>query len=173
MEKILLCGPPGIGKTTVIKRLAEHLAGSACGFYTEEIRKFGSRLGFRIVSLDGKSGLLAHVARADGPRVGKFRVDVAQFEDVALPALGEKGEVVLVDEIGKMELHSEHFKMAVDRLFEGERSVIATVASASHSFTDRLKRRPDVDLFEVTRYNRFRLPEVILARLGKPSPYQY
>lgn len=167
-----MTGAPGIGKTTVIKRLAEHLT-VACGFYTEEIRQFGTRLGFRIVSLDGKHGLLAHMARAHGPRVGKFRVDVEQFESIALPAIEEKGEIVLVDEIGRMELYSEHFKLAVERLFEGVRSVIATVQAASDSFVDRLKRRPDVDVYEVTRYNRFRLPEVILTRLGKPSPYQF
>jgi nucleoside-triphosphatase len=166
-EKILLTGEPGVGKTTVIKKLAEALRPHACGFYTEEILKFGSRLGFHIVTLDGKIGLLAHVGREEGPRVGKFRVDVPRFEELALPALEEKGDVILIDEIGKMELHSEFFKLALDRIFEGERSVIATVMPDSNAFADRIKRRPDVDMFEVNRYNRTRLPAIILSRLDR------
>lgn len=169
--RILLRGRPGVGKTTVVARLAERLlAGGVpvAGFLTREVRAGAARRGFLVESFDGRKGVLADV-RIPGPvRVGKYGVDVAAFDRVALPALegAPPGAVVLVDELGKMELASPRFRAAVEELLERPVPVVATVHVHRHPFTDALAARPDVELVEVTPANRDRLPEDLAARLA-------
>src|ERR671922_1243146 len=88
--KILLEGRPGVGKTTVARRLAEHLRAadvSLRGFTTEELREGRRRVGFAVETFAGERATLAHVDLPGPPRVSKYGVDVAAFERVALPAL--------------------------------------------------------------------------------------
>ena len=78
---LLITGLPGTGKTTLLVRLARSLAEfRPAGFYTEEIRERGERLGFRLMSLDGRKGILAHVEFRGKERVGRYCVDVKGFE---------------------------------------------------------------------------------------------
>jgi nucleoside-triphosphatase len=84
---LLLMGVPGIGKTTVIRRVAARLKGRRLGgFYTEEIREDGVRRGFRLVEFDDTVRVIAHVDFPKVHRVGKYRVDVEAI-DVAVDRL--------------------------------------------------------------------------------------
>jgi nucleoside-triphosphatase len=168
--RILVEGRPAVGKTTVARRLAGllHAAGvPLVGFFTEEIREGGRRVGFALETLDGTRGVLAHVELAGPPRVGKYGVDLPAFERLALPALSSPPAegVVLIDELGKMELASQAFRSAVSALLEKPVTVVVTVHVARHPFTDALKRRPDVELVRVTAHNRDELPAQLAARL--------
>lgn len=168
-RRILLEGRPGIGKTTVARSLVGLVrdAGVAvAGFTTEEIRERGRRVGFAIETASGERGMLAHISLPGPPRVGKYGVDLAAFERLALPALEGPGSVVVVDELGKMELASDGFRAAVERLFAAERPVVATVHAYRHPVTDRLKARRDVELIEVTESTRDALPEKLARRLA-------
>jgi nucleoside-triphosphatase len=142
------------------------------GFTTEELRESGRRVGFAVESFDGERAVLAHVELPGPPRVSRYGVDLEAFEGVALPALDRAGEdeLVVVDELGKMELASEPFRAAVSRLFERSGPIVATVQSARHPFTDALKRRDDVELVTVTRSNRDELPERLAAALSGRDP---
>jgi nucleoside-triphosphatase len=119
--------------------------------------------------------VLAHVDFPGPLRVGKYAVDVEAFEAVALPALsgpGPKG-VVVIDELGKMELASNAFRKAVEAAFEGDAPVVATVHLFRHPFTDALKARPDVETIRVRETNRDELPERLLAAVlprRRPRP---
>src|SRR2546421_12272067 len=88
-QKILLSGRPGCGKTTLIKRLVSHLAQSAGGFYTEEIRDGGTRVGFKIVTLDGDEVVFAHMEIEGSARLGKYRLDLSALEAVGVRAVRE------------------------------------------------------------------------------------
>jgi nucleoside-triphosphatase len=172
--KILLEGRPGAGKSTVAQRLAELLGGEGVrvgGFVTGELRESGRRVGFEVEAFDGERAILAHVSLPGPPRVGRYGVDLEAFERVALPALDAAGEadVVVVDELGKMELASERFRAAVSELFDGTLPVVATVHAFAHPFTDALKRRAGVECHRVTRDTRDALPIELAARLsGSP-----
>ncbi len=158
--QILLTGRPGVGKTTVIRRALELIGPvEAAGFYTEEVRAKGRRVGFDVVTLDGRRGALAR-AGGGGPRVGRYGVDVDCFERLGVAAL-ESGlaggaELLVVDEIGKMELFSERFVAMLERVFDrdGGWSVLGTVMRARHPKVEWLWERSDVEILEVTEGNR-------------------
>jgi nucleoside-triphosphatase len=167
--RLLIEARPGAGKTTALSRLAEWLsdAGVALsGFLTREMREDGRRVGFEIETFGGERGLLAHVDIKGPPRVGRYGVDLEEFERLALPALEAPGDgVVLIDELGKMELASERFREAVHALFESPVPIAATVHTARHPFTDALKRRRGVSTIRLSAANRDRLPSEVAERL--------
>jgi nucleoside-triphosphatase len=149
-------------------RLAELLRDAGVplsGFLTREMREDGRRVGFEIETFAGERGLLAHVDIKGGPRVGRYGVDLEEFERVALPSLKHPGGVVLIDELGKMELASERFREEVLALFERDLPLVATVHTARHAFTDELKRRADVSTMRLTASNRADLPAQLLDLL--------
>jgi len=115
-ENILLTGPPGAGKTTLIMRVIEKIKNMGVGgFYTEEIREKGVRTGFKILTLDGNEGILSHVDHDSRVRVGRYRVNIDDLENIAvksiLDSLGK--DTIIIDEVGRMELVSEKFRDAV------------------------------------------------------------
>jgi nucleoside-triphosphatase len=151
----LLTGPPGVGKTSVIRQAVTRLA--AGGFYTEEMRESGGRQGFRLVTLDGRSAMLAHIELKSPYRVGKYGVDVASLEQVGVAALRraiQEYPVVVIDEIGKMELFSEAFRQAVLEALESGKKVLGTIMLKPHPWADEIKRRPEVNLVWLSRDNR-------------------
>jgi nucleoside-triphosphatase len=169
--RLLIEGRPAIGKTTVVRRLAELLRAAGvpfAGFITEELREHGRRVGFAVATFDGAHAVLAHVDLPGPPRVGKYGVEVPAFERLALPALASAPDrrVVVIDELGKMELASKPFRAVVLEVLEQPVAVVATVHLARHPVTDGLKRRRDVELVRLTTRNRDELPAWLAARIG-------
>lgn len=156
-KNILITGLPGIGKTTVIKKLAEDLMclGPA-GFYTAEIREGGVRQGFELVGLNGVRGLLSHVDIKSIYRVGRYGVALGDFEIFLdhLELADPKSQVVIIDEIGKMECLSPKFKAVVRGVLDSQRPVIASIALRGGGFIAEVKHRSDVKLLEMTAGNR-------------------
>ena len=156
---LLLTGRPGVGKTTVVKAVVESLGEQAGGFYTEEICGPGGRKGFRLVTLDGQEAVMAHVnLRGRGrPRVSRYGVDVAAIERVGVTALRQAmqaGQIVVVDEIGKMELFCGPFKGVVLQAVGGSHTVVATVMAKPNPWVEGLRAMPNVALWTVTMKNR-------------------
>jgi nucleoside-triphosphatase len=169
--KVLIEGRPGSGKSTVAGRLADLLSERKIvvrGFVTDEVREAGARVGFTVRAFGGEEAMLAHVELPGPPRVGKYGVDVDAFERVALPALQSPPAdgVVVIDELGKMELASERFRARVLELLDAPVTAVATVHALRHPFTDELKSRPGVELIRLTRANRDALPSQLVERIG-------
>jgi nucleoside-triphosphatase len=171
LPKILITGRPGAGKTTVLRALAGRLGDAGVrvgGILTGEVREHGQRAGFTVEEIGGPVALMAHVRRADGPQVGRYRVDVAAFERIALPAIDRaiRGtQVIVIDEVGRMELASATFTARLPRLLAWHVPVIASMHLARHPVTDALATRPGIEVITVTGQNRERLPEQLAARL--------
>jgi len=168
--RLLLEGRPGIGKTMVTRRLVDLLRDARiplAGFVTHEIRVHGRREGFAVEAISGDRGVLAHLDLPGPPRVGRYGVDLATFERIALPTLAppEPGVVVVLDELGKMELASAAFRDVVSALWDRDVAVVATVQLHRHPLTDALKRRRGVRVLRVTEQTRDALPERLAARL--------
>jgi nucleoside-triphosphatase len=165
---LLITGAPGAGKTTLIRAVVAELPLRAGGFITEEIRDGGQRVGFRVSALDGRGGMLAHATAVRGPRVGRYQVDVPSFEAVGVAALEtatREADLVVVDEIGKMELCSPRFAPALEAALASRKPILGTILQASHPWTDGLKQRPTVELYRLTGRNREDLKDALLARL--------
>ena len=159
---LLLTGVPGIGKTTVIRKLATAMRQQQPGgFYTEEIRAAGRREGFRLIGFNHNQGIIAHVDSDHRYRVGKYGVNVAAINRLADSALGirEETDVYLIDEIGKMECLSDVFVQRIQSLLESNKTLIATVAIKGGGLIAAVKQWPGSELWEITRANRDTLPE--------------
>ncbi len=165
----LLSGEPGSGKTTIIKEVLSKVHKSAGGFYTEEIRSQGVRQGFQIITLDGQSAVLSHTGVRSPHRVGKYGVDTDSMDKVAVPALRQaiqSKDIIVIDEIGKMELFSPSFKDAVIEALQSEKKVLGTIMLASHPWADKIKELPEVEVIQVTRFNRSDVANKVLNWLG-------
>lgn len=155
-KNLLITGPPGCGKTTLVKGLIAQLRHlKPVGFYTEEIREGGIRTGFSLNGLDGKTSILAHVDVKSRYRVGKYGVDLEAFEEFmgTISFFNPNTQVVVIDEIGKMECFSAKFTRLLNDIFDSNTPVIATIALKGSEPIATIKRRPDVELFELTRQN--------------------
>ena len=177
MPAILVTGRPGSGKTTLVRQVVDSLDTPAGGFYTRETRgPDGRRTGFELVTLAGEVATLASVRIAGPHRVGRYGVDVEALERVGVPAIEravEAGHLVVIDEIGKMELLSKAFQRAVIDVFRRYRLLFGAIMQAPHPFADELKAQPDVFVFELTEQNRedirANVEIQLLAALGRLS----
>jgi nucleoside-triphosphatase len=170
---LLLTGSPGIGKTTVLMKVVDVLRESGIsvgGMISREVRKNGVRLGFEILEpMNNKRGWLAHIDQKDGPQVGKYRVNLHDLEGIGAAAIieaTEKCSVIVIDEIGPMELFSKKFKKAVKLALESGKIVMAVIhAKASDVLVDETKQREDSMIFAVTLNNRETLTEELVNQV--------
>ncbi|XP_022097961.1 cancer-related nucleoside-triphosphatase-like isoform X2 [Acanthaster planci] len=175
IRHVFLTGSPGVGKTTLIHKAIEQLQQSSLhlrGFYTEEVRAGGRRSGFDVITLSGRRGPLARVGQGRGPAVGQYTVDLASFESLALQELSTKdhgtstSSILIIDEIGKMELFSQGFIQLVRRhLSQSTCPILGTIPVPKGKplgLVEEVRSRKDVKVFMVTKENRNSLlPEIV------------
>jgi nucleoside-triphosphatase len=169
LPRVLLTGPPGCGKTTIVRGVVNLLSGvHMAGFYTEEVRSRAGRTGFRVVGLDGRTVRLA-TAGGEGPRIGRYGVHVGEFEALALSQLGASpdADLVVIDEIGKMECLSPAFVTLARRALNATVPLLGTVALAGGGLIAESKSIPGVTVLDVTRENRDRLPTELAERFRR------
>jgi nucleoside-triphosphatase len=172
---ILITGTPGIGKTTAITRTAKMLKSQGYkvgGAVTKEKREGDVRVGFEIQDLaTQKQGWLAHVRQPNGPRIGKYRVNLSDLETVGVNAIQnatKTADIIIIDEIGPMELCSQALKKAIIQTLGSTKPVIATVHyKATDAFVRNIKTRQDAEVYEVTSENRDIIHNLIMERITK------
>ncbi|XP_042542238.1 cancer-related nucleoside-triphosphatase [Dipodomys spectabilis] len=181
---VFLTGPPGVGKTTLIQKASQALQSSGVpvdGFYTEEVRQGGRRVGFDVVTLSGARGPLSRVGPEPllgkhGCRVGPYVVDLASFEQLVLPVLRNVGSgrgpgqrVCIIDEIGKMELFSQSFIQAVRQMLCAPGTVVLGTIPVPKgrplALVEEIRSRRDVTVLTVTKENRNQLLPEIVSRV--------
>lgn len=155
-RNILVTGPPRCGKSTLIERVVGRIEKPMTGFFTREIREGRDRVGFSITTLDGKKGLLAHKDTKSRFRVGKYGVNLDHIDQIAVPSMlpAKAEEIVVIDEIGKMECFSPLFRQTLVKVLDSENPVIGSIALKGDQFIEMVKEREDVLLVHVTEKNR-------------------
>jgi len=165
--KVLVSGPPGSGKTTLIEKVIRAIHVPVTGFLTREIREKGGRVGFSIETTTGRKATLAHV-EIDCPfHVGRYGVSIEALEAIAIPSLWPQSEdiLIVIDEIGKMECLSPLFRKAVMRAMDSPNPVLASIARKGSPFMEGIKARKDVMLLKMTTANRDALAAFIINEL--------
>jgi nucleoside-triphosphatase len=152
-KNVFITGPPRCGKSTLIERLVLRIEKPTTGFFTRQITEKGRRVGFSINTLDGKEGVLAHVNMKGRFKVGKYTVNLLDIDQIAVPSMlpSTPDDVIVIDEVGKMECFSPIFKQVLMKLLASEHQVIGSIAQKGDSFIQEIKARDDVLLFNVSR----------------------
>jgi nucleoside-triphosphatase len=164
---LFVTGPPGCGKSTLIQKVLAKLHGPTTGFFTREMREGGERVGFSINTVDGREGILANRGIKSRYRVGKYGVNLKDIDDIAVPTMIPSGheEIVVIDEIGKMECFSPLFKQALMEVLDSPNRVLGSIARKGDPFIEDIKRREDVMVVDVTIENRDMLVDQLLDTL--------
>jgi dTMP kinase len=186
---LLITGNPRSGKTTLIKYLEDILEKTFpkvkfFGFITEEVRETKGkkdRIGFDLVPVGETKKIFPsslplarkHLSGKDLPKVGSYTVLVENLERMLFfleHELSKKRDAVLIlDEVGKMELKSPKFIPFFEKVLERNISFIATAGKGDHPFLQRIRNLEKVLLCEVTLENRDFLRERLLLEFIRPG----
>jgi nucleoside-triphosphatase THEP1 len=153
----LITGEPGVGKTTLVRQIVSTMRLKASGFYTEDLRSQGLREGFRIVTLEGESALLAATGHPGPVQVSKYGVDIAELERVGVSALQrglDRGYVLVVDELGRMQLFSRALRQTILSALRSGHPLLGTIMAGRNPYADKIKSHRNVELLILTPENR-------------------
>jgi nucleoside-triphosphatase len=158
----LLTGPPGIGKSTVVSRVVYLLRSKGLGIggcLTKERREGRERVGFTVFDLmSGREAVLASSKKSLGPRVGRYRVNIQGLVEVGARALREAAataDVIVIDEVGPMELTSPEFKRGVELCLDSQKPILAVMhEQMKDPLIERFRAMPGKTVLEVTLHNR-------------------
>ncbi|MEM0301726.1 MAG: NTPase [Archaeoglobaceae archaeon] len=151
--KVAVTGKPGIGKTTLCLKVYETLKEKfrISGFLTQEERVGGVRTGFKLMDLSSKSeARLAKVGKGE-ITVGKYVVLLEEFESF-LENLDLSGDLVIIDEVGPMELKSSKFIFMIQNLMNRENLLFTVHYKSNHWLIERIKK--EFRLYTIDEANR-------------------
>ncbi len=175
-KNFLITGRPGIGKTTCVKRIIDEISSKGFkvgGIISLEERVGGKRIGFKLIDvLTGEEGWLARTDLTYGPRVGRYRVCIQDLERIGVGGISRaisSAELIVIDEIGPMELYSTSFKESVVKAFNSSKPVVATIhiRAKSGPFGRNILGREDSEIFILTFQNREIIPKIISRKILK------
>lgn len=172
-HRVFLTGDPGCGKTTAVRNICHVITKRGVkpgGMISGEIREHGLRVGFSLEDLlTHEKGTLAHVNQPEGPQVGKYRVNLADVQRIGVASIRgaiTEADVIVVDELGPMELHSMPFILAVEIALASKKHFLGTIHKrASHYLVGAIKSNPAYRILELTNQNRNEIPSTIAPQL--------
>ena len=170
---MFVTGRPGVGKTSVLLRAADDLKNRGYkigGMISREVREGGFRVGFEIMDFStGQRGWLAHVNQPTGPQVSKYRVNLTDLSAIGASSIlnaMRNEDIIIIDEIGPMELFSQGFREAVVQAIESKKPILGTIHfRVKDSLIDTIKTREDAEILEVTYENRRHLHTQIVGKV--------
>ena len=170
---MFVTGCPGIGKTSVLLRAVEGLKTKGYkigGMLSREVREKGVRIGFEIVDFCSKRrGWLAHVNQPVGPKVSKYRVNLNDLDIIGAGSIrdaAKNARIIIIDEIGPMELFSQAFREAVVEAMNSGKPLLGTIHfKARDPLINLIRNRDDAEIIEVTYENRAHLHDILIDKV--------
>jgi len=183
IPKIGITGMPSVGKTNTLIRIIEKIEASGYrieGMITEPIIEKKKRVGFFVKDwLTKEKEVFAHIDFDFKDKIGKYGVDINALENVGIPAIeraieDKEIDIIIIDEIGKMEMLSERFCEAVIEALDSDKPIMVTLHKKSRSpLLQDVRRRDDIRILEVTPVNRNLLPYKIEKIMAEKLPPLY
>jgi nucleoside-triphosphatase len=164
MFRIAITGRPGIGKTTLCLKVFNALKNgkNISGFITEEVRENNIRKGFKLINLaTGEEGWLAHVNSKSAIRVGKYGVELTSIERFSKNLEWDDSEIIIIDEIGPMELKSKEFIKMIEMILLSDKSCLFTIHLKSGHFLLK-KVRKEFEVLVIDEKNRDSIADKIV-----------
>ena len=159
-KNLFITGKPGSGKTTLIREACLPFSNRIGGFYTEELRENNARMGFVLKTFDGRQGLLARKGMKSPCKLNKYGIDLSVLEGIGIAALRkalEEKRIIVIDEIGSMEILSDPFRQVLLECLNSRQKVLATIRYNAQPFTDEVRKMAATSMVTLTRSN---FPEV-------------
>ena len=180
ITKIGITGMPSVGKTQTLIKIIEKIQKSGYnveGMITEPIIEKKKRIGFYVVDWQTREKeVFAHIEMDTKDKIGKNGVDINALESIGVPAIEKAIEdedihVIIIDEIGKMEMLSERFCDVVIDALDSDKPIMVTLHKKSRSpLLQDVRRRDDIRILEVTPVNRNLLPYKIEKIMAEKLP---
>lgn len=167
---IFLTGDKGIGKSTIWKKIFKETGLEYSGFETRPLEIQGIRKGAYIHAV----GACAPEAPEDNNQIIGVRISPKKvvpitetFEIFGVETLHKakaSGNVIFMDELGRLERDAKNFQQTVRECLNGETQVLGVLQDTPSDFLDEIKNRKDVTVYTVTKENRDILQEEILHK---------
>jgi nucleoside-triphosphatase len=155
-KNLFIAGTRAVGKTTLLREVTLAKRARIGGFYTEHILSGRIQRGFMIRTFDGQERVLAAKNLKSPHQLGKYGVDLNALENVGIPALKlalMSKDLIVIDEIGSMEMMSERFRMTLLECLASTKPVLATIRPAAQPFSDQVKKLVDTQTLLLTKSN--------------------
>lgn len=168
-KNLFLSGTAGVGKTTLIKEVTLPYRQKLGGFVTEEMRENGRRQGFVLKTFEGKEGVLALKGRSSPYKLNKYGIDLSVLEELGVKAMQEAAqtkELIVIDEIGSMEVISPLFREVLLKCLASPKRVLATIRAGAQPFTDEVKRFQNTEIIALTRDNYLEVKQEVVQWLA-------
>lgn len=169
----IVTGSPGEGKTTVLLRTVDGLTAKGYavgGMISRDVRSFGTRTGFELLDVgSGTKGQLASIYQSQGPQLGKYRVNLEDLKEIGANAILQavsRSDVIVIDEIGPMELFSQQFVQAVQKALDSSKPVVCTVHwRMKNELLKNTLQKDEAERYVVNHENRDCLHEILVERI--------
>lgn len=161
-KKILLTGLPGVGKTTIIRKVINNIflnSGMIGGFFTKEIRENNRRVGFQVKTiLSCEIDIIAHEQHKSSYKMHNFGINLNAFEKTLLMELKNcvkrNVSLIVIDEIGIMETKSFKYCQKLLEILNGHKPILGVLKKKENPFLNKIRQVSDLNIIEVNRANR-------------------